>query len=442
MNTARFLPPILSRHPFGLRVAEILAAAIHAVEPAAALRRFVRREGHFLWAARNRYDLDAFRRLYLLAVGKAAAPMSAALIDLLGDRLEGGLLIPKQPYPAPGGGFTVQAGNHPIPGADSLQAGQAALALAESLGAGDLLICLISGGGSALMSAPLPGLSLADMQALTAELLACGARIDEINTLRRHLDRVKGGNLARAAAPAQVLSLILSDVVGSPLEAIASGPTAPDLSTRADALGVLARYGLESRLPSAVLDALRRSPETPKPGDPRFEDVQNVLIGDNALALDDALGQAAALCFHTQNLGSRWQGEARAVAEALCEKLLTTNLPRPFCLAAGGETTVTLRGTGLGGRNQELALAAVERLAGRPDVMLITLATDGEDGPTDAAGAVVTGETQAQAAAQGFSPADFLARNDAFRFFEPLGALLRTGPTGTNVNDITFLFGF
>lgn len=299
------------------------------------------------------------------------------------------------------------------------------------------------------------------MQSLTRQLLACGARIDEINALRRHLDQVKGGGLARAAAPARVVSLILSDVVGNPLEAIASGPTAPDPSSRADALRVLEKYGLTENVPAAILHTLEHAPETPKPGDSLFARVENVLVGSNALAAQAALQQAESEGFHAQFLGDSWQGEAREVAKTLCERLKDVT-HRPVCLVAGGETTVTLVGqvsdlsantmthTGqvkdlshvLGGRNQELALAAARELAGLPNVMLVTLATDGEDGPTDAAGAVATGETAERARALNLDPGAFLARNDSYHFFAPLGDLLQPGPSGTNVNDLTFLFGF
>ncbi len=444
MKEHRLLPPALAALPQGQTVAHILAAALTAVEPAQAVQQAVHREADRLWIVGQPYDLNAFRRIRLLAVGKAAAAMGAALGDLLGEHLEAGLLIPKQPCRPPHPALRVLPGDHPVPGAGSLRAGQAALKLVAPLTDEDLLLCAISGGGSALMTAPL--IPLSDLQTLTTALLACGARIDEINTLRRHLDRLKGGGLARAAAPAQVVSLILSDVVGNPLEAIASGPTAPDPTTQADALDVLRRYHLLSSdaacNASSVLEMLHTAPETPKPGDPLFHRVRNVLVGSNAQALAAGLQVAQRAGFHTRNLGDTWQGEARQVALTLCHTLSHTDLPRPFCMAAGGETTVTLRGDGLGGRNQELALAAVEPLAGAPDVLLVTLATDGEDGPTDAAGAIVSGQTLAQAQALGLSPAEYLARNDAWHFFEPLGALLRPGPTGTNVNDLTFLFGF
>jgi hydroxypyruvate reductase len=351
------------------------------------------------------------------------------------------LLIPKQSFPSPAAGFEVCAGGHPVPDQNSLIAGNKALDITSNLNENDLLICLISGGGSALMTSPYLEVGLENLQSLTQALLSCGARIDEINTLRRHLDRVKGGRIAESAVPARVAGLILSDVVGNPLEAIASGPTAPDPSTKTDALNILENYGLTKKFKDNIVRFLERSVETPKPNDPTFSRVQNVLIGSNQLAAQAGLEQAQALSFHTKFLGDTWQGEARDVAAELCLQL-KENLPRPFCLIAGGETTVTVRGNGRGGRNQELALAAAIELKELDNVMLITLATDGEDGRTDAAGAVVTGETYHRAIDLGLGPESFLANNDSYSFFEALGDSIKIGPTGTNVNDLTFIFGF
>ena len=288
------------------------------------------------------------------------------------------------------------------------------------------------------MTAPL--IPLEDLQSLTRSLLACGARVDEINTLRRHLDQVKGGGLAKATQ-AQIISLILSDVVGNPLEAIASGPTAPDPSTKADAFEVLKKYGLTNSVPAEIVSALKNAPETPKTGDGLFTRVENILVGSNALAAQAALNQAESEGFAIEFLGDDWQGEARETSKALCERLKKyPTVGKPLCLVAGGETTVSLRGDGKGGRNLELALAAVGELAGQENTMLITLATDGEDGPTDAAGAVVTGETNQRARSLGLDEAQYLSRNDSYIFFTTLEDALKIGSTGTNVNDLTFLF--
>ena len=436
-----FVTHSLSHHPRGGVIARILAFAIQAVEPGNAVQRFVRRERDSLFVDGREYSLDKIGRVHILGLGKACAAMTLPLADLFSDHPTRGLLIPKQTLVQPPSGFDLQPGGHPVPDENSLRAGQKALALASSLTENDLLICLISGGGSALMTTPASSISLDDLRALTSALLACGARVDEINTLRRHLDQLKGGGLARLASPAKVVSLILSDVVGNPLEAIASGPTAPDPSTCEDALAVLEKYSLLGKIPSAILRYLETAAEMPKPGDALFERVQNVIVGSNALAAESAQSQARSEGFHSILLGDDWQGEAREVSRKLCHILKTSTNQRPFCLIAGGETTVTLHGRGRGGRNQELALAAVGELAGLRDVMLITLATDGEDGPTDAAGAVVTGETLKRGWELGLSPEAFLDDNDSYTYFSALTDLLKPGPSGTNVNDLMFCFG-
>ena len=292
-------------------------------------------------------------------------------------------------------------------------------------------------------------MSLDDIQTLTDALLREGATINEINTIRKHLDRLKGGHLARLAAPATVISLILSDVVGNPLDVIASGPTVPDTSTFADALDLLARYGLMERVPAAVVAHLRRGaagnlPDTPKAGDAVFEQVQNVVVASNDIAAAAAEAKAREMGFNAMVLSTYVEGEAREVAQvftALAKEELATGrpLPRPACLIAGGETTVTVRGRGKGGRNQEMALMAALRLDGLEDVAVVCLATDGTDGPTDASGALATGDTLARARAKGLDAWAHLENNDAYPFFAALGDLLLTGPTHTNVNDLTLI---
>ena len=437
-----FTTRTLACHPRGEAVARILCSAIQAVEPGETVRRFVQRQGKSLIIAGHEYSLNNDGQLLIFGLGKAARAMALPIIDILADFSPRGLLIPKKDFSESLSGFDIIPGGHPIPDENSLRAGQRTIEFLQDLSPNDLLICLISGGGSALVSASQPGISLSSLRELTSALLACGAQIDEINTVRRHLDRLKGGGLARFASPAQVVSLILSDVVNSPLEAIASGPTAPDPTTRADALAVLKKYGLQNNTPTAILKALETGPETIKPGDRLFERVQNVIVGSNLLAAESALRQAKSEDFNCRSLGNNWQGEASKVARDLCQLLKNSPEERPFCLVAGGETTVTLRGRGRGGRNQELALAAVNELAGHSDVMLVTLATDGEDGPTDAGGAVVTGETLRRGQATGLFPEAFLGDNDAYSYFSAMEDLLRPGPTGTNVNDLTLLFGF
>ena len=420
------------------RIVRILAAALDAVDPDATVARYL-----------SSNSLPAFGRVFALGLGKAAIPMTRALSRF--TTLAEALVITKHASPLEIQPAALIESGHPVPDSRSLAAGKAALEFVAKLREDDLLVCLISGGGSALMTAPT--VPLEDMQTLTSALLACGARIDEINTLRRHLDRVKGGGIAKATQ-ARTLSLILSDVVGNPLEAIASGPTAPDQTTKDDALAVIEKYFSNDNkieIPSTILHSLSSNPETPKPINPIFSRVENIIVGDNALAAKAALKQAKHEGFSTASLGSNWQGEARKVGVGLAKKLRVTKISQkfPFCLVAGGETTVTLRlrsgqaiqGEGTGGRNQELALAATLDLAGLENALLITLATDGEDGPTDAAGAVVNGETFQRADELGLTVADYLFRNDSYHFFEKLGDLLKIGPTGTNVNDLIFLVG-
>lgn len=441
----------LNNHPCGAAVSRILAGAIRAVDPEEAVRRHLWRDGNLLGLGvgddRMVIDLDAFERILVFGVGKAAPAMAQTMAELLWGRTLHGLLVVKHSAEPPPVGFEQVTGGHPIPNEGSLLAGQKIAEFLHGCTAGDLLICLISGGGSALMTLPVPGVSLDDMQGLTAALLSCGARIDEINTLRRHLDLLKGGGIARMAFPAQVISLILSDVVGNPLETIASGPTAADPSTLADAHGILEKYALAPVVPASIVQALNRGRETLKPGEPVFEKVKNILVGNNLLSAQAAMLQAKEEGFHTHFLGDSWQGEARFVAGALIQVLRQTLQTegadgRPLCLIAGGETTVTLRGKGRGGRNQELALAGVGLISEISDGMLVTLATDGEDGPTDAAGAVVTSDTFARGAALGLSSTGYLEENNAYAYFASLQDLLKTGPTGTNVNDLSFLFAF
>ena len=469
MNADRFWTTSLRTAPWGAAVTRILAAALAAVEPAAAVRRFLRLDGATLYAGEQAYDLERYQRVFLVGAGKAGVPMARAAAAILGPRLTGGVVVVKGYESAPERAHErgpasqeptaelpatvelVEAG-HPIPDARGVAGAQRMAALLQQATERDLVIALISGGGSALLTLPVPGVRLADLQALTTTLLGCGASINEINALRKHLDQVKGGGLAQMAHPATLVTLILSDVVGSPLDVIASGPTVPDTSTFAEAWGVLERYGIAPAVPTSIGEHLRRGmagaiPETPKPGDPCFEHVQNLLVGSNPQAAAAAIEAARGEGLHPLLLTTYLQGEAREVGRVLAavgRELAASGhpLPRPACIVAGGETTVTLRGAGTGGRNQELALAAVQDMAGLADVALVALATDGGDGPTDAAGAVVTGATLERARRLGLDPAAHLARNDAYPFFAALGDLLTPGPTETNVNDLAFVFAF
>jgi len=405
------------------RLLRILSASLNAVDPFQAVQKYLPKvEG----------------RVFGLGIGKAAIPMMDALTERI--PLSGGLAITKFAPDLSRELFTVIEGGHPIPDARSLQAGQRVLEFVTALHEDDTLICLISGGGSALVTAPF--MPLEDLQTLTSLLLSSGARIDEINILRRQLDRIKGGGLARATK-ARIISLILSDVIDNPLEAIASGPTAPDPSTKEDAIAVLKKYNIEKQVPISILQLLesRSLPVDFRQQVAELHRIQNIIIGDNKLAALAAVEQAEHEGVYAEVLTNELQGEAHEVGRDLAHRLRVSisEKPRPFCLIAGGETTVTINGDGKGGRNQELALSAVYELRDLKNVLLISLATDGDDGPTDAAGAVVTGGSAHRAESLGLDAAGYLSRNDSYPFFQALGDLLKTGPTGTNVNDLVFL---
>jgi glycerate 2-kinase len=415
-----------------LRILRILSAALDAVDP---------------YKAVQKYLPEVEGRVFGLGIGKAAIPMMDALVERI--PIVDGLAVTKFAQESIRGRYTLIEGGHPVPDARSLEAGARVLEFVSSLKEEDTLVCLISGGGSALVTAPY--VPLQDLQTLTSLLLASGARIDESNTLRRQLDRIKGGGLARATQ-AKIISLILSDVIGNPLEAIASGPTVPDPTTREDATLILEKYDLRKEVPISITRLLKSgSPLAPPAGAGVFphsqreaavlQRVQNSIIGDNIIAARAALDQAEREGFHAEILTNELQGEAREVGRELAHRLHedSSAKARPFCLIAGGETTVTISGKGKGGRNQELALSVVDELRGLENVLLIALATDGDDGPTDAAGAVVTGKSASRAESLGLDASDSLSRNDAYPFFEALGDLLKPGPTGTNVNDLIFL---
>ncbi|HHX64067.1 MAG TPA: glycerate kinase [Chloroflexi bacterium] len=455
-ETNRFAPALYRREGTEdarrRQIVEVLQAALDAVDPAEAVRRYLSCRGHVLIVGERRYDLAQFARVFVVGAGKASAPMAQAVEDILGDRIVAGHVNVKYEHVAPTRIVQVHEAGHPIPDEAGVAGAEQIVDLLQEAGEDDLVLCLISGGGSALMTLPVEGVTLAEMQELTDALLRRGATINEINTIRKHLDRLKGGNLARLAHPAQVISLILSDVVGNPLDVIASGPTVPDTSTYVDAWNLLERYGLVDDAPESIVAHMRRGVEgeigdTPKAGDPIFENTQNVVVASNDIAAAAAERAARELGYHTLVLSTYIEGEAREVAKvfaALAKETLASDrpVPRPACLIAGGETTVTIRGEGKGGRNQEMALMAAMCLRDLDDVAVVCLATDGNDGPTDAAGALADGSTVARAQALGLDAWEHLQNNDSYPFFAALDDLLLTGPTNTNVNDLTFVFAW
>jgi glycerate 2-kinase len=448
------LPPSIQPEERRYKVASILSSALSAVEPATAVKRALKREGDHLLITGKSYHLPRLNHIWIIGAGKAGVPMAQSVVEILGNRITGGVVIVKEGFASgilPENIRVIEAG-HPIPD----ERGQAGAKQIEHLlrqtQFDDLVICLISGGGSALLPHPVNGVSLADLQQLSQHLLDCGASVVEINTLRKHLDQFKGGQLVRQIKPASAISLILSDVVGNPLDTIASGLTVPDPSTFQDAYNILQKYHLVDRISPSIVFHLQQGmrgeiPETPKPGHEMFRHVQNEIIGSNMIACQATQKTAQEYGFNTQLLTTYLQGEANQAGRFLASILrqITDNglpLHRPACLVVGGETTVTVKGDGKGGRNLELALAAAMDLSGLVDVALITLATDGNDGPTDAAGAYVDGETMRCAEQLGLNPLHYLENNDSYHFFEHLGGLIKTGPTQTNVNDVAFLFAF
>jgi hydroxypyruvate reductase len=427
----------------------IFRAALAASDPGRAILHHVRISGRFLIAGGRRYNLESFQRVFVIGAGKAGAAMGRTVERLLGSRIEAGLINVKYRHLAKLRRIELNECGHPIPDEAGMQGAERIARIAEGAAAEDLIICLISGGASALLPAPAPPVTLEEKRATTQLLLASGATIHEINSVRKHISWLKGGQLARLAYPATVLTLLLSDVIGDDLDVIGSGPTAPDASTFASALAVLDKYGLADRVPASVTERLRRGArgdlaETPKPADPLFRGVRNLIVGSGALAIQAAAAKARELGLRPLVLSTSIEGETREVARvhaAIAREVIARGRPArpPLCLISGGETTVTLRGGGMGGRNQEFVLAAAMELAGAPSVVILSGGTDGTDGPTDAAGAIADGRTVSRARAAGMEAARFLADNDSYHFFKPLGDLLITGPTNTNVMDVRLI---
>jgi hydroxypyruvate reductase len=372
--------------------------------------------------------------------------MGRAVETLLGERITAGLINVKYGHALPLETIRLHEAGHPVPDEAGWEGARDILSLMETTGEQDLVLCLLSGGGSALLPVPAQGLSLADKQNMTRLLLESGANIQEINALRKHASGIKGGRLARAVYPSTLITLILSDVIGDDLDSIASGPTVPDSTTFQDCRDVIERYGLAGRMPPGVLDLLEQGaggklPETPKAGDPAFAETQNLIVAGKIQALQAARAKAEDLGYNTLLLSSTIDGETRDAARvhaALAREIRTSGNPiaPPACLLSGGETTVTIRGKGLGGRNQEFVLAAALAIASLENTVVLSAGTDGTDGPTDAAGAVADGRTVARARERGLDALTSLRDNDSYRFFQPLEDLLITGPTLTNVMDL------
>lgn len=424
----------------------ILRAALAAADARAAVVRALRVDGVRLTVAgAETIDLSSIDRVLLIGAGKAAAAMAAGALDVLGDRIAEGTITTKDGHGADLPRIEVWEAAHPVPDTRGMAGASDALRLARAAGPRDLVLCLLSGGASALWPAPVPGVSLTQLREVTDALLRSGATIHEINTVRKHLSRIGGGWLARAAAPARVVTLAISDVVGGALDVIASGPTVPDPTTYADALEVLRDRGIH--LPPAILAHLQAGDdgerdETPKPYDAAFERATAHVVAGGRDALAGAAREAERLGYVARIVAEDVEGEARSVGEQVAQLAMTAvgeYAEAPLALLLGGETTVTVLGSGRGGRNQELALAAAIELEGVDGVLAASIGTDGTDGPTDAAGAFADGGTVARGHAAGLDARDALRRNDAYPFLRAAGDLIVTGPTGTHVNDVVLV---
>ncbi len=427
----------------------ILAAAIGAVEPRAAVMRHLSLSGGTLTlntpAAPVRYDLAAFDRIFVVGAGKATAPMARAVEQILGDRITGGIISVKDGHTDTLEKVVQLEASHPVPDERGMDAARRMLELLEGCGPRDLVIALISGGGSALLPLPAEGITLEEKRATTDLLLKCGAPIGDINTVRKHLSRVKGGRLAAAASPATVICLMISDVVGDDPGTIASGPFSPDATTFADALAMLDSWRITEKIPRAVIAHVKRgADETPKPGDPLFGGIHHAIIASNALALQAAKEKAVSLGYTTIILDEFSEGDVADIARRharIAREIVRAGDPvlPPACVLSGGECTVMVHGDGLGGRNTEFALHAAADIEGLPGMLVGSAGTDGTDGPTDAAGSYADGNTVTRARRDGLEASDFMARNDSYHFFEILGDLVKTGPTRTNVMDVRII---
>jgi len=432
-------------------VLDAIEALLDEVDPKKVVKSQVRLANETLIVGEKSFDLSSFNNILVVGGGKASGFMAEALEEILGDRIKRGLIVvPKGTsgkYKTKRTAF--HEASHPIPDNSSVEGARKIVNLVSHAKENDLVICLISGGGSSLMALPRTGILLEDKQKVTDLLLKCGATINEINTVRKHISAFKGGQLAKTAYPATILGLLLSDVLGDPLDVIASGPTVPDSSTFEEALKILKRYDMWKKIPGSIKKVLLEGEkglidETPKKGDPIFEKVHNVVIGNNRLACQATIKAMKKSGLNTMFLSSFLEGEAREVGTALAalakEVLASGNpLPPPVGIVVGGETTVTVIGRGKGGRNQELALAAALRIEGLDKVVIASVSTDGVDGPTDAAGALVDGETMRHSKGLGLEAGMFMKNNDSYEFFSRVGGLIYTGPTGTNVNDVTMI---
>jgi len=430
---------------------DCILSALNAVNPKKAVFNNVKRRGNLLVIGRYNFDLTEYRNIYVLGGGKASGLMAEAIEEILGDKITSGVInvLKGTEKMVKTKKIKINGATHPIPGEEGVNSTKAMLEIARKAGKDDLIIALISGGGSALMPCPADPVTLEDKKIVTNLLLKCGATINEINVVRKHLSAFKGGQLAKTAYPATLVSLIISDVVGDPLDIISSGPTVPDSSTFQDAYNVLKKYDLLNKIPENIKKRIQlglsgKIEETPKPGDKIFRNVHNILIASNRTACIAAVKKAKELGTNSMLLSTYIEGEAKHVGTVLvglAKEIHNYNTPikKPAVIVCGGETTVTVTGSGKGGRNQELALGSALKLSGLNGTIIASIATDGIDGNSDAAGAIADGHTLKRARELDLDPIKYLVDNNSYEFFKKLGDIIFTGPTGTNVNDLMII---
>lgn len=429
---------------------KIFQSSLEAVDPVAAVKKFLIKDNDTIKIKNESFNLSSYDGIYVIGFGKAAAAMAKGVEQVLGDSLKQGIVSVKYDHlddVSPR--IKINEAAHPVPDEAGVVGAKQIIEFLKQRGEKDLVFCVISGGGSAIFPLPCNGITLAEKQETTRQLLACGADIKEINSIRKHISQVKGGQLARVANPATLVTLILSDVIGDPLDSIASGPTSPDRSTFQDCQAILNKYKLSGKIPGAVEAHIQKGvngilPDTPKEGDAAFNKTFNFIIGSNWESVQAARESAEKLGYNTLVLSTFVEGETKDVARvyaAIAKEIKKTGNPisAPACVISGGETTVTITGNGLGGRNQEFVLASAMDIDGMKDVVVLSAGTDGTDGPTDAAGAIADGETISRAKQMKLNSLDYLQRNDSYHYFEKLNDLIKTGPTNTNVMDIRLL---
>ena len=423
----------------------IFLAGVECVKPDILIRRYVSIKHNVLQIEEIGFDLSALKNIYVVGAGKASALMAHAMESVLGSRISAGHIITKYEHSVPLKFINITEAGHPVPDENGIKGTEQIMSIVNKAGKDDLVICLISGGGSALLADVPEGCTLDDLKSVSNVLLKTGADITEMNCIRKHLSKVKGGQLAKAASPARVVSLILSDVIGDPLDVIASGPTAPDPTTFADAISIIRKYKIESQIPEKIYRVLqegfdKKRQETLKESDEVILNTHNLIIGTNKLALKTAKEKAESFGYKSEIMTNKIDGDVNDVASYIVETAINVKkeetINKKICLLFAGEPTVKVKGKGLGGRNQHLALLTAGLIKDFPGITLLSGGTDGSDGPTDAAGAVVDSLTAENASNLHLDMEQYINNFDSYHFFKQEGGLIITGPTQTNVMDL------